>query len=31
VAGSHPYRAVASDRAGYVQFGYSAARTLKVG
>jgi hypothetical protein len=28
--GSVKYRAVASDRAGYIQFGYSAARTLKV-
>ena len=28
--GTHTYRAVASDRAGYVQYGYSAARSLKV-
>jgi hypothetical protein len=28
--GSKRYRAVASDRAGYVQFGYSGARTLHV-
>jgi hypothetical protein len=28
--GSVKYRAVASDRAGYIQFGYSSARTLKV-
>jgi hypothetical protein len=28
--GSVKYRAVAADRAGYIQFGYSAARTLKV-
>jgi len=30
-AGSHVYRAVASDLAGYVMYGYSAPRTLKVG
>jgi hypothetical protein len=29
-AGTYTYRAVASDWAGYVQFGYSAARSLKV-
>lgn len=29
-AGTYTYRAVASDRAGYVQYGYSAARALKV-
>ena len=29
-AGTHTYRAVASDRAGYVLYGYSAARSLKV-
>jgi hypothetical protein len=29
-AGTHAYRAVASDWAGYVQYGYSAARSLKV-
>lgn len=28
--GSHEFRAVASDLAGYVMYGYSAARTLKV-
>jgi hypothetical protein len=28
--GKHKYRAVASDHAGYVEFGYSAARTLTV-
>jgi hypothetical protein len=28
--GSHTYRAVASTLAGYVQYGYSAARTLRV-
>jgi hypothetical protein len=30
VTGAHVYRAVASDLAGYVQYGYSAARTLRV-
>jgi hypothetical protein len=29
-AGTYNYRAVASDFAGYVEYGYSAARTLKV-
>lgn len=29
-AGSYAYRAVASDWAGYVQYGYSASRSLKV-
>ena len=28
--GKHKYRAVAADRAGYVQFGYSVGRSLKV-
>jgi len=30
VAGPHIYRAVASDLAGYVQYGYSAPCTLKI-
>jgi hypothetical protein len=30
VAGTHVYRAVAADLAGYVQYGYSAARSLRV-
>ena len=29
-AGTRDYRAVVSDFAGYLQFGYSAARALKV-
>jgi hypothetical protein len=28
--GKHTYRAVAADRAGYIQFGYSVGRTLRV-